>query len=706
MPLDAYSLCPCGTGKKIKFCCPDLLSELQKIERMMEAQQYLGCLQHIEQVLQQHPDRACLLAINGMLLRATGREEEANANAATFIEKHPENPTAMADAAVAAATAGDGRAARETLQRAIAVSEGKISSNIYEAMFVVADGLLSHGEWLAARALVELQLGISSDDSRPLEMLVELNRSPEVPLLLKDDPSVEIEPGTEPWRLQHKEATDLMHRGDWLAAAERLSKLAEDMPELPAVWRGLATLRGWLADTPGCIEALRKFATLDVPTEDAVEALARAMILSDDPLGDSLDVYSLQWEVTDVEQLQAALSLQQRAMQLPPQALQAFEDGGPPPKAIFLLLNRPTAAAAKDLAAADVSHLLGQMVLFGRQTDREARLEVRGVTADDLEQTKSLIAEMAGEAVAADVKQEVSGQVTATEDLLQHRMRPPADTTEEQFEALAAEHQRDALLNRWPDLKMGIFDGKSPREVAGDESRRIDLLAAIMLIEAFCDRTPYQFDFNELRSALGLPVLEPIDPEQHAIQKLPPVRLSRVIVEKLSDEDLVFSFRRAVTFGAKVGLQKLATAIVDRPSMAGRDERLGAYRYLAQTSRDPEQALGYVDQGREATEAAGQSPATWLLMELSIRFARREAEHVNRLIGQIQSRHLEEPGVAEALTQFLVGVGALRPDGTPAAPPQAGPAPPVTAEEAAAEADKIWTPGSEQSGGGKLWTPD
>jgi len=296
--------------------------------------------------------------------------------------------------------------------------------------------------------------------------------------------------------------------------------------------------------------------------------------------------------------------------------------------------------------------------------------------------------------------------VTATEDLLQHRMRPPADITEEQFEALAAEHQRDALLNRWPDLKLGIFDGKSPRQVAGDESRRIDLLAAIMLIEAFCDRTPYQFDFNELRSALGLPVLEPIDPEQHAIQKLPPVRLSRVIVEKLSDEDLVSSFRRTVTFGAKEGLQKMATAIVDRPSMAGRDERLGAYRLLAQTSRDPEQALQYVDLGRKATEAAGRSPATWLLMELSLRFAQREADHVNRLIGQIQSRHLEEPGVAEALTQFLVGVGALRPDGTPVAPPQAGPAPPATAEEAVAEADKLWTPDSEQSGGGKLWTPD
>ncbi len=77
MPLDAYSLCPCGTGKKIKFCCPHLLGDLQKIERMLEGEQNLACLSHIEHLQQQEPDRACLLAIKGLLLRATGQWEAA-----------------------------------------------------------------------------------------------------------------------------------------------------------------------------------------------------------------------------------------------------------------------------------------------------------------------------------------------------------------------------------------------------------------------------------------------------------------------------------------------------------------------------------------------------------------------------------------------------------------------------------------------------
>ena len=42
MAINAYSSCPGGTGKKIKFCCGDLLDEFEQIERMVDGQQYLA----------------------------------------------------------------------------------------------------------------------------------------------------------------------------------------------------------------------------------------------------------------------------------------------------------------------------------------------------------------------------------------------------------------------------------------------------------------------------------------------------------------------------------------------------------------------------------------------------------------------------------------------------------------------------------------
>ena len=45
MQLDAYTVCPCGSGKKIKFCCSkDLLHDIDKILRALVGQQYISAL--------------------------------------------------------------------------------------------------------------------------------------------------------------------------------------------------------------------------------------------------------------------------------------------------------------------------------------------------------------------------------------------------------------------------------------------------------------------------------------------------------------------------------------------------------------------------------------------------------------------------------------------------------------------------------------
>ncbi len=50
MPIDLYSPCPGGTGKKIKFCCPDFVNELNEIERLIEGEQFAACLQRSNSV--------------------------------------------------------------------------------------------------------------------------------------------------------------------------------------------------------------------------------------------------------------------------------------------------------------------------------------------------------------------------------------------------------------------------------------------------------------------------------------------------------------------------------------------------------------------------------------------------------------------------------------------------------------------------------
>ena len=56
MSVESYQPCPCGSGKKLKFCCGNVFHEMQKIERQLENDQTVMGLQGLDRVLQAHPD--------------------------------------------------------------------------------------------------------------------------------------------------------------------------------------------------------------------------------------------------------------------------------------------------------------------------------------------------------------------------------------------------------------------------------------------------------------------------------------------------------------------------------------------------------------------------------------------------------------------------------------------------------------------------
>jgi hypothetical protein len=68
MPIDSYSPCPCGSGKKLKFCkCVDQPQDLEAVIRLIEGGQALAALDRINQLLAKTPNTAWLLAIKSEL---------------------------------------------------------------------------------------------------------------------------------------------------------------------------------------------------------------------------------------------------------------------------------------------------------------------------------------------------------------------------------------------------------------------------------------------------------------------------------------------------------------------------------------------------------------------------------------------------------------------------------------------------------------
>ena len=105
---------------------------------------------------------------------------------------------------------------------------------------------------------------------------------------------------------------------------------------------------------------------------------------------------------------------------------------------------------------------------------------------------------------------------------------------------------------------------------------------------------------------------------------------------------------------------------------------------------------------------AGESPARWLLAELSIRLSQADTSECQKLVQTIQTRYMQEPGVAQGLYEILVSYGIISPEGMPAGPRPAA-QPQLAAAPVAEPASKLWTPDAPAAEAGgeksKLWIP-
>jgi hypothetical protein len=53
----AYSYCFGGTGKKVKFCCRDLLPELASVQRMFAGEQFAAAMQLLDRLIAEGKDK-------------------------------------------------------------------------------------------------------------------------------------------------------------------------------------------------------------------------------------------------------------------------------------------------------------------------------------------------------------------------------------------------------------------------------------------------------------------------------------------------------------------------------------------------------------------------------------------------------------------------------------------------------------------------
>jgi hypothetical protein len=707
MVLDKNAYCPGGTNKKIKHCmCQDITGELDKILAALDGDQRVAALDRINRTLATKANRPCLLSLKISILLEMKDLQSLEDTVTTFVKVAPDNALAHTYAALLEARKHRMREAIDELQTAVSLVKDVIPGELSDGFLEVGVALADSGLYMAASAHLMAHVVLEGDNEEASHPFLSLLRADGVPLPFKQLLQFAPCPAGATWKMRFDAAQQDAVSLRWRKALEKFEKLNQDFPDQPAILQNIAQCRTSLG-LPRTADAWRAYANCPgVEFQQAVDAETLG-----DMLGAGADVATIpfvQWTINiqDANALNEKL-LSSKQFQLFKGDLTQFRTGdAPPPKSVFLVLDRPQPESDAEPTVDTVPHVLTHVAVFGRETDRAARIEMSIPKCEWMQQVRTALTQVGGELLTSDESEEIKDTVPRTQLMLNPLLLFPDSAPLPVRQRIHREAIQRNVQQQWADIPLASLNDKTPREVVGDPAYRIRLAAAVQMFEEVAETQRLVIDFRVLREQLGVAEPEPINSPTVRVQEIAPSQFARVVPESLNDNGLLMLLDRAILCRARKATARLSEEVLRRPSLAGRVDLAAVHVTLAELSQDTDEAIAHVQEAQKIAVANKKSPALHLLRELPFRFIRGESEAATALLQRIQTHHLREPGVSEGLYNILVQFGIIRPDGQPSVAPES----PDTGEPTPAPS-QLWTPdgpppATDEKKPSQLWVPD
>jgi len=705
-----------------------MLKEIEQVGRLLDSEQTGACLAYVESLEKSHPNCACLTAAKLTIYRSENRWAEALSVAERFRADEPDNPTAAAEYAMALVVTGNPKLAISTLVDGFERSKAdSIHTTLIRGALQVGAYLMLGKLTVPAIAIGNVLKEIPAIAESANRLLYNATADTNVPLILRDWAFEYQCPDNFPGKATFEEAVILVHQMRWkqaLALLEPLTHLVDsNCPDAqhanvwPGIWRNIAVLHFWLLDNDKGSEALKAYASHpNTPTEDAVDAESTRLLFNPDPFGDQTEELIVECTITDVD---AALE----KLLSDPLFRKVDAPGipfSPPPRACFQMLDRPFSDSETAMTLENISSQRAVAILFGKETDREARLLLFALTTEEQETVETNIQGVLGDLVQVPGKTIDQKPVSKTRLLSDCRLYFPQKreaVEPEVIEKIIIDYFGKSFVEAWLALPLGLLDGKTPIEAAKEPTYTVPLLAAIQIIEEWMPEDVRDDVSQTFRSRLGLPTPETItitessgDNPLEVLDGYPVWRWHRFDVSKLSTDILAGGLQIALGMREMRATVRFAEELLCRPmdSMSF-PIRIMAFEALISASQGRgafDNALLWVERAKNESTAQEIPDAAWCLHEIMLRLMQGDTRTAHDVIQYVATKYRDDAAVMNALQELFVRIGMLNPDGTPSAAFKQAQA----AQQAEEQEQKIWTPdGSTPAGSGgasKLWVPD
>jgi tetratricopeptide (TPR) repeat protein len=635
--IEPYASCPCGSGKKFKWCCQAIYAPIQQAEEQFQAGQHEAALRAIEKIIERSPG----------LPHVWGKKAEFHASMGQID---------AAEEALEKAFSIDSSYGFGLLLRArIRFEEGEVQGGLLLARKAVEayspeareDLALLHkmifqAEWefrrpVAARQALETALVLDPTDEHARNVVSSLF-APQSGL---------PEAAWRKYSLISPDARRLAsHKQALSEAPARLSgvisaftKLTQDDPEDAAAWYNLGLARAWMGDNRAALEALDQYIERAASDADAAEAAALAEVLrcgqGMDDLCDHVH-HTITVQIRDPRPLQALLNEWMSSHRLLPLEYEGQQES----QLHALLIDLNTSGLVTvGSAPADHGRLAGEVRIVPpvlniicpiEELYSKVKEEVRTKLHLGLAEVRSARVAPSFAAINAEALTFFVGQ------------------QEDQQEAKKKVHENAARFfeDIWMKRPRKALSGITPADAVGSAKLRRKL-TGIILFQEQCARIggePF-YDFNQLRRKLGLAEGAPATAEAAAdVQAMGPAELAALKPGEMDNGQLEMAFQAAHRLEASEIAGRFARELASRPAQEGTAaDRLPYFGYLitqAIAEGDTEAALGLIDEGMriDCESNEGRRRSDYESRRASVHVLRGEADLAEDVYSRIIQR--------------------------------------------------------------------
>ena len=710
--MDPYALCPCGSKKKIKFCCHALYGEMEKVTRLQENNQPRMALQQLEKLDKEHPENPWVITRQAILLLSENRAEDAEASLRAFLRKHQDHSFANVLYGIASYGAAGYPGAKRAIHRAFRF--GSADSQEFVASLASDIGLdaAMRGDYLSAREHLALAMKWGDEEHRKsiFSAIYDLDGTQSVPFALRGPQPLPAWSPPDELKEAVTRAQQLASIGCWHEAAEHLAAAAPEAEQPAELQHTIGLYRAWDGAESEAATALHRAAAAYADFETAVECETLAQLLDRRAPDRRKQFRTHQFEISAVSRLLTQLDASPRLSRasLTPDEVESTSGAL---TARYVVLDRDRLADGAPLELETVPRSVGAIAVFtGQQDDGPAGLAVVSAHEGPLSDAAlEIFQDAAGDAVSADPETNLVPEAAAADETAEgfaplyfsEGARNPDVTS-----VLLAEWN-DVVHKRWSATSLDALGGKSPQEAAGIPELRVPLAAAINLLDAACARRGTILPVAELRATYQLPEIERIHADDNLnVSMLSFAQSSRIDLSSLNPQQLEQISQRALLMRhPAVAHEVLSHAIAQLDAAEHAGQRQLFFLVLSQICDDSfrtDESLQWIERGQaELPEGPERFErlARWKMRELTTRSNAEPGPELNAVLVELwQTFAPKLPGLQEMLTQTVATLGIDPPWDSAI----------ITASDVPAATPEGWSPvatASAETGEKKLWLP-